>query len=275
MRKVVCLCLAFVAVLVSSPCGFGAENEDGSVILDGFSYWRAHLQVSEPVIRHDGDKLQGHPAELEPLPRGWTEPGFDDTVWVRNPGPFFLGRYEAGFAGWESSTPNLALICLRGVFEVTDPARVKSLELDMSFRGGAVVYLNGKEIARKHLPGGEIAPSTLADDYPKEADIRPDGEMIRHAYGDPERLSDRMALRRRHIKDLAVERGVLRKGTNVIAIELHLAPYHEIATQKTKDGTLLPWGGPSSCPSGKGWFCVAVGAGEGCGGDEDGDRGGG
>jgi len=82
MRSAACLWLAVAAVLASAPRGFSAEDEGDSVILDGFSYRRAHLQVSEPVIRHGGSQLQGHPAELEPLPQGWTEPGFDDTVWV-------------------------------------------------------------------------------------------------------------------------------------------------------------------------------------------------
>jgi len=179
------------------------------------------------------------------LPTDWTKPEFDDTAWVRTPGPFFDGKYEAGFSGWESVTPSLALICLRGRFAVTDPEQVTSLKLDMAFRGGAVVYLNGVEVARRHLPEGQIEPSTLAEDYPKEAYIRPDGEMIRHAYGDPERFADRVALRRRHLKALTLEPKSLRKGINVIAIELHRAPYDEVATQKNKDGSLRPWGGKS------------------------------
>jgi len=246
MRKAVCLGLVISAVAAWAAPAFGNETDGSSIVLDGFSYWRAHLQVSEPVIRYGNNQLQGHPAKLEPLTENWTEFGFDDTVWVRTPGPFFLGRYEAGFAGWESSTPSLALICLRGKFAVSDPGQVKSLKLEMSFRGGVVIYLNGKEIARKHLPDGKLPPSTLADDYPEEAYVRPDGEMIRHAYGDPERLSDRIALRRRQITDLVIDPKDLRQGTNVIAIELHRAPYDEIATRKKRrDGTFVPWGGRS------------------------------
>lgn len=242
VRRAAC---ALLAVLALAPRGFGAQADGGSIILDGFSYWRARLQVSEPVIRYGENRLHGHPAKLEPLAKDWMSPDFDDTAWVRTPGLFFKGKYEAGFEGWESSTPSLALICLRGKFGVTDPGKVTSLTLDMSFRGGAIVYLNGREVARKHLPEGDVAPSTLADDYPKEAYVRPDGEMIRHAYGDPERLPDRLALRRRHIKALSLDGKLLRPGTNVIAIELHRAPYDEVATQRTRDGRLVPWGGRS------------------------------
>ena len=234
------------ALTASGSMAAGTETAEhkGTVILDGYSYWRAQLQVSAPVIRYGGDKLQGHPAKLDPLPENWTSPDFDDTAWVRTPGPFFSGRYEAGFQGWESATPNLALICLRGRFSVSDPAKVESLKLDMTFRGGAVVYINGKEAARKYLPEGKIEPWTPAEDYPKEAYVRPDGEIIRHACGDPERLPDRLALRRRNLA-VSLDTKLLRKGSNVIAIELHRAPYDEVATQKTKDGRLVPWGGKS------------------------------
>lgn len=240
------------------PAGPAGKASDGIVILDGFSYWRAHLQVSAPVIRHGESQLQGHPAALEPLPKDWTALDFDDTTWVRTPGPFFNGKYEAGFQGWESVTPNLALICLRGKFSVTDPGKVTLFTLDMTFRGGAVVYLNGTEIARKHLPEGAIEPSTLADDYPKEAYVRPDGQIIRHAYGDPERFPDRLALRRRQIEGLAIDPKRLRPGTNVIAIELHRAPYDEAATSRTRDGVLVPRGSSPMRPELDRWATVGL-----------------
>ena len=82
--------------------------------------------------------------------------------------------------------------------------------------------------------------------------------MIRHAYGDPERLPDRIALRRRHIEGLSLDPKQLRKGTNVVAIELHRAPYHEVATQKARNGTLVPWGGRSYRPEHDTWSTVGM-----------------
>ena len=35
-----------------------------------------------------------------------------------------------------------------------DPAQVKSLTLSVSYQGGVVVYFNGEEVARQHLPQG-------------------------------------------------------------------------------------------------------------------------
>ena len=41
-----------------------------------------------------------------------------------------------------------ARICLRGKFAVSDPAKVQGLKLSLAFHGGAVVCVNGHEVAR-------------------------------------------------------------------------------------------------------------------------------
>jgi hypothetical protein len=209
-----------------------------------------------PVIRHSGDKLQGHPAKLDSLPAEWTAPGFDDKSWQRAPGPFFMGKYNAGFSGWGAGKPDLALIALRGKFMVSDPTTVQALQLDLGFRGGAVVYLNGQEVARAHLPEGAVAAATLAEAYPKEAFVGPDGKPIRHAFGDPERMGDRLALRRRKITAVSIDPEKLLKGVNVLAIELHRAPYDEAATEKNDRGHLAPSGGKFHYPWENLWSTV-------------------
>ena len=87
-------------------------------------------------------------------PADWQAPDFDDSTWIRDPYP---QRELYGL---------IALRCLRGKFEVTDPARAKELSLTLRFRGGAIAYLNGQEIGRAFLPQGETRPETLAEDYP-------------------------------------------------------------------------------------------------------------
>ena len=107
-------------------------------------------------------------------PANWQAPDFDDSAWTRDPYP------------QRELYSMVALRCLRGRFEVTDPARVKDLNLTVRFRGGAVAYLNGKEIGRAFMPAmgaaegakGEVKPDALAEDYPKEAYIGPDGTLI-------------------------------------------------------------------------------------------------
>ena len=72
---------------------------------------------------------------------------------------------RAGGAGWpvvENWTMrfnyrSLALMCLRGRFEVRDPAQVADLALTLNFRGGAVIYLNGKEVGMPRAVRRQLA----------------------------------------------------------------------------------------------------------------------
>jgi len=167
-------------------------------------------------------------------PPDWVNPDFDDSAWVRTATPIQMG-YRS-----------LALVCVRGKFAVSDPSRVADLNLGASIQGGAVVYLNGKEAGRFFLPQGKIANDTPAEDYPREAFFmssgaplnvsRPtfpggggatppkeaDTEALATARKDSE-LTDHYKQRFRHI-NLKIPANLLRKGGNVLAIEVHRAP---------------------------------------------------
>ncbi|MGQ9662076.1 MAG: hypothetical protein ACUVWX_07040 [Kiritimatiellia bacterium] len=54
-------------------------------------------------------------------------------------------------------------ILMRGRFVVTDPTAAGDLNLAMEYRGSAVVYLNGREVARVHMPPGPITVDTDAE----------------------------------------------------------------------------------------------------------------
>jgi len=192
-------------------------------------------------------RVQGSPL----VPEGWQKPDFDDSTWFRHEGPMTEG-YRS-----------LALVCVRGKFEVENPARVSGLSLTVGFRGGLVAYLNGKEVGRAYLPQGKITPDTLAEVYPKEVYINPDGSLINerspgsadgsncvltsawapklgNAYGNP--LKDPEALarfeKRYRRMEVKIPASALRKGTNVLALEVHRAPANEImykAVAATKD----------------------------------------
>ncbi|MFO7898411.1 MAG: hypothetical protein R6V58_05060, partial [Planctomycetota bacterium] len=277
------LLLSAAALCASSAAGQAPwvrpdKDRGGKVILDTRSYWRVHVTLrptlfgtqdeagprftgkgeSERLERARGSRPYGRArrAVLPPdgprtplPPPDWMKPGFDDSSWWRDPGPFFGGgayaweqRARPHYCRWGScSQPlSLALLAVRGKFEVTDPRRVEWLRLSAEFRGGAVVYLNGLEVARRHLPQGKVEPGTLADDYPKEAYVDPAGAAISskilwHARK-PGRWKDKEALERlrraelrvRRIDDLELPAEPLRRGTNVLALEVHraaLAPF--------------------------------------------------
>jgi Glycoside hydrolase 123, catalytic domain/Glycoside hydrolase 123 N-terminal domain len=212
----------------------GKQGKNGTVILDARSFWRCRFTMATPVVRTGGKVSPENKVALPPS--DWTGTGFDDSRWARIPGPFFHSsghayRKEvagAGYTWFEQSSTNLALICMRGRFEVTDPKAVRSLKLELAYRGGVVVYINGKEVARKHLPAGKIDAAALADDYPPEAFVRPDGKIIRWGFGDPKKCADRLARRIRRTGSIAVPTDALRKGANVLAVEIHRAPYHRV-----------------------------------------------
>lgn len=228
-----------------------AQDEAASaVVLDTTGFWRVHYTLSPPVLK-TGDGLRELPTKTgrtPPPPTDWRQPDFDDSGWTRIPGAPFPAYWrirrpfeltDAGFTNTDHSSPALALVSMRGKFHVTDPAAVKALRLSASFRGGVAVYVNGKEVTRAHLPVGvRLTPETLAEEYPLEAYVKRDGSLLACGVNpkDPEKEENhrRSQLRLRHITDVAVGPGVLRKGANVLALEVHRAPYHEALYERSR-----------------------------------------
>ncbi len=99
-------------------------------------------------------------------PAGWTKPDFDDSAWPRQRWPQLTGR-----SLWRQQATGLA--CFRARFVVPDPARVRKLLLEVSYRGGAVIYVNGQEVGRAHLPKGKITGDIPGEVYSTEAYVLP------------------------------------------------------------------------------------------------------
>ena len=138
----------------AGPAGVGAPTQ---VILDEGALWRGFLTWRTPLVR----KAAGLEESKAPLyivqtpapPDGWTAPDFADGDWES----FRIGRtraatYDYGFVSAGNYAPTLARQCLRGQFMVPDPAAAKGLTLSIAYRGGVIVSVNGKELARGHLP---------------------------------------------------------------------------------------------------------------------------
>jgi len=169
---------------------------------------------------------------------GWTAAEFDDSAWARQ---HFFARYANGEtdirAGGGAGSPYLRQLSLRGKFTVADPAAVGSLRLRVSYRGGIVVYLNGGEVARAHLPSGKLAPGSPATIYPLAAYLKGGGKPW-HWWNDREAIvKEAYPLRVRTLEKAPVPAGLLRKGTNVLAVELHAAPWPEAFLRAAP-----PWG---------------------------------
>jgi hypothetical protein len=225
--------LLATACVVLPATATADEPAAGRVILETGGYWRCHFTWKTIQLRRKSGELEsvsvewrdrgraqvekaGEIVRTSPPEENWTAGDFDDSHWARARGPLFT-----------RGTRQIALICARGKFTVTDPAEAGALKLHLAYRGGAVVYVNGCEIARGHLPKGKTDPETPAEDYPEEAYLAPDGYLLRVGFGEPEKYADRFALRRRRL-EAEVPASALRKGVNVLAVELHRAPVSEV-----------------------------------------------
>ena len=168
-------------------------------------------------------------------PPNWSAFDFDDQAWMtRNFVTIPMQALRPHYIV-ESSYQHIQGICLRGYFELPPPAQAGELTLKLTYRGGARVLLNGKELARGHLPKGELPSDVLADEYPKEAYLTADGTnfigdhlFIDPAAFPPAELQRVSALRDRVIGPIVLDARDLRQGRNVLAIELRTSPYHPI-----------------------------------------------
>ncbi len=103
-----------------------------------------------------------------PPPPDWMKPGFDDSDWGRYQKPFKMGK-DFRADGYTEHLFQVHPVCFRARFDIPDPRQAGNLHLRLVYRGGIRAFLNGKEIARGHLPAGKLAPDTPARPYPPEA----------------------------------------------------------------------------------------------------------
>jgi len=205
--------------ILSSITWCGAQDNPpvSTVVLGSMSFWRFYQTVRPPVAEVDGEvrTFDGPWPEWEKYspPADWTSRDFDDCGWVRN--MVRMTAYDA----------NLAQLCLRGKFSVSDPSAVSGLKLSLAYHGGAIVYVNGQELARSHIAPG----ADLAEPYPPEAFLDKDGALARRVgvwnargidAGDTVRQ-----MRRRVLDKVEVPPGLLRPGVNVVALKIVRAPY--------------------------------------------------
>jgi Glycoside hydrolase 123, catalytic domain/Glycoside hydrolase 123 N-terminal domain len=231
------LCLGVAALLCAVGLGDfrGAEAgeakaatvpADAVEVLNVNSFWRYHLTLKKPMV---GDKLMkcgvgagwtssSDAVKSEALVgKDWVQTDFNHQSWARS--TVRLGL-SARLVRWSRFR-----FCLRGRFQVDNPAAVKALYLTLEYRGGVVVYLNGKEIARQHLPKGDLDVEAPAERYPESVYQVKAGELQQ---GDSRKPSAALnATRNRQLGPLELPRNLLKKGVNVIAIDLRRAPFQK------------------------------------------------
>jgi len=129
---------------------------------------------------------------------GWTSNAFDDVNWDQGKAP--LGYGDGGMSttldfGGDSGNKVITYY-FRQTFDVSDPAAIQRLELNLVRDDGAVIYLNGREVARDNMPAGTITSDTRASS----------------AAGGAEETA---------IRSFDLPASMLRPGRNVLAVEVH------------------------------------------------------
>ncbi|NPA45697.1 MAG: hypothetical protein GXO24_00605 [Chlorobi bacterium] len=122
----------------------------------------------------------------------WKESGFNDASWPS-------GRAQLGFGdGDETTTLQSGHITyyFRKSFQVNDPQAQPSLKIRLLRDDGAIVYINGTEVARSNMPDGLVNYTTTAS-----STVAGSAEDTFYEY--------------------IVSSSVLVSGSNIIAVEVH------------------------------------------------------
>jgi len=238
------LAVALVAAAASQAAAPPAGTDNTVTILDmAHTYWRwckatrpmvvADTPAGDTALKTlDGSKIS--PADAarlaSALPEAWTGVDIDDHAWPRTSGTL-LGA--AAFAGLDTG-----LVRLRAKFRVADPAAVTRMRLSIKYRGGVVVYLNGEEAARCGMPPGKLNAAGPAAAYPPEAWVDAKGKLLpednpyvlkKLPESERKDVRTRYARRDRTLGPVVLDPQKLRKGLNVLAIEVRRSDYHPAA----------------------------------------------
>jgi hypothetical protein len=95
----------------------------------------------------------------------WRALGFDDSSWAELPAPFWYGDVQPA-PGTELTDMrnNYRCVFLRKTFAVGNPGDLSSLTLGAQSDDGFVAWINGHEVGRFNMPGGE--PTIGTDSLP-------------------------------------------------------------------------------------------------------------
>jgi len=150
----------------------------------------------------------------------WTQVDFDDSLWETGAAGFGFGDDDDATV-LSDMQGSYATIYIRKKFSVAAADAKAALELTIDYDDGFIAYLNGTELARRHMPAGPATYATFASS---------------HESGTPEKIN------------LGNAGDLLRVGENVLAIEGHnssltssdfsLAPALRVVSGTVRNGEL-------------------------------------
>ncbi len=198
------VCAVAAAWAFCTAAGIGASADAAAPrqeVLTDQSVWRYHVAYlwppGEPVSESAGRWVAVGEGVSSPLPPAdWTKADFDDYGWPRTQMPLMAGRARYGHR--RPRVP-ATVISVRGRFVVSSPASIQEMVLDVVYWGRPRFYLNGVPVE-----AGGLRPLRSPQSPPSAG---------RGAAPQPLREAR-----------IPIRPQTLRKGVNVLAIELRQEP---------------------------------------------------
>jgi hypothetical protein len=158
---------------------------------------RFELDVSKLVQVKAGDVWRYLDNGSNPGPK-WFSAAYNDSKWKQGQAPLGFGDNTVTTINSGSPGKRHITTYFRHAFDVPDPSFVRTLRMRLRRDDGAVVYLNGKQIYRVNMPSGAVKTTSLA--------TRDVGGLERDVFF-----------------PVPLKPQLLHQGTNVVAVEIHLA----------------------------------------------------
>lgn len=148
------------------------------------------------VAQSDSEVVVGHPSYNS---SDWKHPDFNDSSWDTGQALLGYGTITGRTINEliPIQTPRLPTIYFRKSFEITDADTFTQIVVSLIRDDGAIVYLNGKELGRSNMNGGNQQYGDFAINATSN-----EGALV-------------------SLGTFVVGPGDLNEGTNVIAVELH------------------------------------------------------
>jgi len=231
-------------------------------------------RIQRTVVGVEAETLRNAGVGMPGPPEDWAALDFEDGQWPRQRLPLLMGRGDKGLEGYSDYGGNTYQVgWLQGHYRtrvlVPDPSKVKGLTLTAQYRGGIRVFVNGREVARGHLPKGDLPAGACAEPYPAGAyvatgeelsprhrphakegtrgvgdfygpfDSAPKAKALKKGDGDfrsaggseiSRKAWERIRnLRNRRLATVRIPPNLLRRGKNVLAVELRACRWHPMA----------------------------------------------
>ncbi len=96
----------------------------------------------------------------------WRGTNFNDSAFADAPAPFWYGDTRPGGTQLSDMINNYTCFFIRRPFLVTNAAEIGAIKMDYYIDDGFVMWINGVEVYRENMTGGEVSRTSLAANQP-------------------------------------------------------------------------------------------------------------